>query len=314
MLESLQSLFSNYAAYEYPVASAQLFLAMLGMGALLTPHDFLLEVKKPKALLIGLFFQWAMVPLIAFALGEILPIPVGVAVGLIFVAAVPGGTLSNILTLFGRGNIALSIALTSITTVAALATTPILLQLFVSQYLHGDFSMPVARIARDIFGTLIIPLVIGMWLRSRTTMWYAAQFSKWAIRASLLLILVIVVGSAGSGRLDANAYGLAGVAALVIFAVLVQLATLVASKLARLTTGDGLAIVVEASFRNISLAIAVKATVFPAQPGVLDPLGDGVLFVALLYGAVSMFMALVPVLIHRHFFARRQTKSLGRIP
>ena len=53
------------------------------------------------------------------------------------------------------------------------------------------------------------------------------------------------------------------------------------------------------TFRNISLAIAVKATVFPAQPGVLDPIGDAVLFVALLYGGISMFMTLVPVIIHR---------------
>jgi hypothetical protein len=71
----------------------------------------------------------------------------------------------------------------------------------------------------------------------------------------------------------------------------------------RMTSGDALAISVEATFRNISLAIAVKATVFPAQPGVLDPVGDGVLFVALLYGGVSMFMTLIPVLIHRRMRA-----------
>jgi len=298
-------LVNNYAAYEYPLASAQLILAMLGMGALLTPRDFLLEIKRPRGLLIGFGFQWVLVPLIAFALGEFLPIPVGIAVGLIFVAAVPGGTMSNILTLFGRGNIALSIALTAITTVAALVTTPIVLQLFVSQHLPDDFSMPVARIARDIFGTLIIPLVLGMVLKAYTTNWYAAQFSKWVIRGSLLLILVIVIGSAGSGRLDATAYGLTGIAVLVMFVLVVQAATALVSKLSGMDSGDGLAIVVEASFRNIALAIAVKAVVFPAQPGVLDPLGDGVLFVALLYGAVSLFMTLVPVLVHRKFAVRR---------
>ena len=129
LIEAFEHFVRNYADYEYPVASGQLFLAMLGMGALLTPHDFLLEVKKPKGLIVGLVFQWAWVPLIALALSELLPIPAGIAVGLIFVAAVPGGTLSNIFTLFGRGNIALSIGLTSITTVAALVTTPLLLKL-----------------------------------------------------------------------------------------------------------------------------------------------------------------------------------------
>jgi BASS family bile acid:Na+ symporter len=273
------------------------------MGALMTPHDFLLEIKNPKGLAVGFGFQWALVPLIAFALGELLPIPVGIAVGLVFVAAVPGGTLTNILTLYGRGNIALSIVLTSITTVAALGMTPLLLQLLVSQYLPDDFSMPVGRIARDIFATLIVPLALGMWLKSRTTTYYAAQFAKWVIRFSLLLVLGIVVGSAGSGRLDATTYGVIGVATLVIFALLVQGSAVLAGKVMRLPSGDALAISVEATFRNISLAIAVKATVFPAQPGVLDPVGDGVLFVALLYGGVSMFMTLIPVVIHRRMRA-----------
>jgi BASS family bile acid:Na+ symporter len=295
----LADFFNNYAAYEYPVASTQLFLAMLGMGALLTPGDFLLEVKKPRALLTGLSFQWVLVPLIALALGRILPVPAGIAVGLIFVAAVPGGTLSNILTLFGRGNIALSIALTSITTVAALATTPLLLHLLVSEFLPDDFSMPVGRIARDISGTLIFPLLLGMLIRSQTTRYYAAQFSKWVIRLSLMMILVIVVGSAGSGRLSGDEYGVMGISTLVIFALTVQLGTILVSKVVGLSSGDGLAITIEATFRNISLAIAVKATVFPAQTGVLDPIGDAVLFVVLLYGGVSMFLTLVPVIIHR---------------
>lgn len=303
VIEAFQHFLNNYADYEYPLASAQLFLAMLGMGALLAPRDFMLEIKNPKGLAVGFGFQWALVPLIAFALGEVMPIPVGIAVGLVFVAAVPGGTLTNILTLYGRGNIALSIALTSITTVAALAVTPLLLQLLVSQYLPEDFSMPVGRIARDIFATLLIPLALGMWLKSRTTTYYAAQFAKWVIRLSLLLILAIVVGSAGSGRLNATAYGAIGVATLVIFALLVQASAVLAGKVMRMSSGDALAISVEATFRNISLAIAVKATVFPAQPGVLDPIGDGVLFVALLYGGVSMFMTLIPVLIHRRMRA-----------
>jgi BASS family bile acid:Na+ symporter len=295
----LTEFFNNYAAYEYPVASTQLFLAMLGMGALLTPGDFLLEVKKPRALLTGLSFQWVLVPLIALALGRLLPVPAGIAVGLIFVAAVPGGTLSNILTLFGRGNIALSITLTSITTVAALATTPLLLHLLVSEFLPADFSMPVGRIARDISGTLIFPLLLGMLIRSQTTRYYAAQFSKWVIRLSLMMILVIVVGSAGSGRLSGDEYGVMGISTLVIFALTVQLGTILVSKVVGLSSGDGLAITIEATFRNISLAIAVKAAVFPAQTGVLDPIGDAVLFVVLLYGGVSMFLTLVPVIIHR---------------
>jgi len=227
MLEQLISLIENYAAYEYPVAAAQLFLAMLGMGALLTPRS-----------------------------------PV------------------------------------------ALATTPIILKLLESKHPPPDFSMPVGLIARDIVGTLIVPLLLGMLIRSRTTVWYAAQFSKWVIRLSLMLILVIVVGSATSGRLAVGTYGVMGVAALVIFALTIYVCAMLVCKLLDMASGDTLAIGIEATFRNISLAIAVKATVFPAQPGVLDPLGDGVLFAALLYGGVSLFMTLPPIYLHRRLPAR----------
>ncbi len=291
--------FSSYASYEYALASSQLFLAMLGMGALLSPSDFVLEIRKPRGLLVGLGCQWLMVPLVAFAVGAMLPVPVGIAVGLILVAAVPGGTLSNILTLFGRGNIALSISLTSITTVASLIVTPTVLQFLAAQHLPENFSMPTGRLAVDIFATLIMPLLLGMLVRQFAHTVAAANFSKWMIRLSLALIVVMVVGAGGSGRLDPAAYGLMGVLALVVFCFAVQGSALLLARLAGLRAFDTLAVVVEVGFRNMSLAVAVKAVVFPAQPGVLDPVGDAVLFTALLYGGVSLFMSLVPVLIHR---------------
>ena len=293
------SFYNNYAAYEYLLASTQLFLAMLGMGALLTPQDFLLEVKKPKGLVVGLSFQWLLVPLIAVACGALLPIPTGIAVGLVLVACVPGGTLSNILTLFGRGNIALSISLTSITTVVALISTPLLLNLLMSQYLPEDFSMPVGRLAREICITLIVPLLGGMLVRQCTSTVFAATFSKWVIRLSLATIVIMVTGAGGSGRLAPDAYGASGVMALVVFCLTLQIAATIVGRIVGLRPRDSLAVVVEVAFRNMSLAVAVKAVIFPAQAGVLDPVGDAVLFTVLLYGGVSLLMTLGPVLLNR---------------
>lgn len=304
MAHSVLEIIRNYAAYEYPVASAQLFLAMLGMGALLSPRDFLRELRQPRGLLLGFAIQWLLVPLIAVLLGALLPVPAGIAVGLIFVAAVPGGTLANVLTLVAHGNIALSIALTAITTLAALFTTPVLLQLLVSQYLPEDFHMPLGLIARDIFGTLIIPLVLGMLVKACTNTPVAARFSKWMVRLSLVLVLVIVVGSAGSGRLDIDAYGIGGVVALVVFVCAIQAGAVMVSRVLGLSRRDGLTLTIVATFRNISLAIAVKATVFPARPGVLDPIGDAVLFVGLLYAGISMIMMLVLVGVRRRRFSQ----------
>jgi len=300
----LNDFFANYANYEYPLASSQLFLAMLGMGALLAPRDFLAEIRNPRSLSVGLAFQWAIVPVIAVALGFILPVPAGIAVGLMLIAAVPGGTLSNILTHLGNGNIALSISLTSLTTVASLVTTPLLMHVMISEYLPESFEMPTAKIARDIFVTLIVPLLIGMAVKLRVAPVQSVMFSRWTIRLSLALIVVMVIGAGGSGRLDPQAYGLIGIAALVIFGVVIKLVSLLVVRVMGLPGRDGLAIVIEAAFRNISLVVAIKAIVFPARTGVVDPVGDAVFFTALLYGGVSMFMSLIPVVVHRRAVPR----------
>ena len=88
---------------------------MLGMGALLVPRDFVAVVREPRGLLVGLTVQLVAAPLIAFAIGVWLSVPAGIAAGLVLVGAVPGGTMSNVVTHLGRGNIALSIGLTAVT-------------------------------------------------------------------------------------------------------------------------------------------------------------------------------------------------------
>ena len=124
-------LIENYPRYEHLLASIQLALAMLGMGALLGPRDFGRVARSPRALCVGLLLQLVLVPGLAFVLGRVLPLEMGLAAGFVLVASVPGGTMSNLVTYLGRGNIALSISLTAVTTVGALATTPALLRLLV---------------------------------------------------------------------------------------------------------------------------------------------------------------------------------------
>lgn len=312
--EMFNHFFSQYASYEYPLASSQLVLAMLGMGALMAPRDFLLEIKAPRALVTGLGFQWLAVPLIALALASLLPIPVGIAAGLIVIAAVPGGTLSNILTHFGNGNIALSISLTAITTVAALAVTPLLLQLLISQHLPTDFDMPTARILREILLMLLLPLAVGMAVRRMMTFARSELFSRWVIRLSLAMIVLMAVGAGGSGRLDPKAYGVMGIVALVAFCLSVQIGAWLLTKALHLPKRDGLAIVIEVSFRNMSLAVAIKALIFPAIAGETDPIGDAIFFTALLYGGVSLFMTLIPVMAHRRLLATARAGAVNESP
>jgi len=291
--------FNNYANYEYLLASAQLFLAMLGMGALLSPTDFISQVKQPKGLLIGLGMQWCLVPLIAFTLGLVLPIPTGIALGFILIAAVPSGATGNIIAYFGKGNIALSISLTAITTIAAIVTMPLLLHLLLSNYLPASFQMPTQQIAQDIFIALIIPLAFGMLLKAKSNLSFSESFSRWSVRLSLLLIVLMAVSAQHSGRIDPKAYGVMGVLALVIFCLAIQLCAFTVSSIGRLSSPDGLAIVIKSNYRNISLAVAIKAIIFPAHIDIIDPVADAVFFTVLLYGGISLLMSLIVMAIHR---------------
>jgi len=296
--------FENYADYEYGLASAQLLFAMLGMGAVLAPRDFAEVFRRPRVLLLGLALQLIGAPLIAAILSNTLPIPAGIAAGLALVAAVPGGTFSNIVTYMARGNIALSISLTAVTTLACLATTPILLRLVAGVHLPTDFVMPVGDIALQIGIILLVPLFVGMYLGMRFPS-RRELISNWSIRTSVALIGALIVGSAGAGRLDPTAYGLIGPVAGIALAGGLQALAFAVTALAGLRIQDRVAIGIEVTIRNSNLAVMVKALIFPAVTGVADPIGDGMFFIALLYGGLALPVAMIPLAIGRRAGAKR---------
>ena len=139
-----------YVEHEYWFAAIQLVLAMLGMGATLTGRDFRDVVREPFAVSLGTAIQLLAVPVTAYLFLRVLGVEGGVAVGIALIAAIPGGTVSNIFTFLARGNSALSISITALTTIACLVTTPFILSLLISQYLPPDFTMPRAQIVSEI--------------------------------------------------------------------------------------------------------------------------------------------------------------------
>ncbi|WP_243391557.1 bile acid:sodium symporter family protein [Pseudohalioglobus lutimaris] len=153
-----------YVGHEYWFAASQLILAMLAWAprATLTPKDFRDVVLEPLAISVGTAIQLLAVPLAAFIFLRLLGVHDGLAVGIALIAAIPGGTVSNIFTFFARGNAALSISITAVTTLACLVSTPLILSLMISQYLPADFTMPKAQIMQEIALTLLLPLAIGM--------------------------------------------------------------------------------------------------------------------------------------------------------
>lgn len=294
---------SFYIQYEYWIASFQLMTAMLGMGATLTVGDFKDVLREPKAVSFGTIIQLLFVPLLAYAFITLTDVSVGVAIGIALVAAIPGGTTSNIFTYMARGNVPLSISITGITTLACLLSTPLILGVLIAEYLPADFTMPTQQIITDIAFMLLLPLLIGMLiLRYRAD--HAGWISKWSIRASLFGILLIVVGSASAGRLDTDAFGMHNVWLVIGFVFLLAIATWVTSKLLGFSRKDATAVEMEVIVRNVNLGVLIKASMFPAVAGSSLGLGDMVLFTVLLYGALQMLFAAVII-----YLRRRQAKE-----
>ena len=292
-----------YVQYEYWFASFQLVTAMFGMGATLTTRDFSDVVREPKAVSLGLVIQLAMVPLLAFAYLFGMGITGGVAIGIALIAAIPGGTTSNIFTFFARGNSALSICITGLTTLACLISTPLILSLLISDSLPAGFTMPTGQIVTEIALTLLLPLALGMLLLHLYPA-SAGTWSKWSIRASLFGIILIVVGSASAGRLDIDAFGMDNIQLVLGFTLLLVILGASAPRLLGLIKRDAIAVEFEVIVRNTNLGVMLKASLFPASVGATAQLGDTVMFTVLLYGGLQLLLA--PILIRLYTLGTKE--------
>ncbi len=301
----------NYADYEYVLSAALLVIAMFGMGTTVTPRDFERVVRVPQGILLIVVMQALVSPLIAIGLARVFQLSDGVAVGLLLVAALPGGLFSNFLTYLGRGNVALSVSATALCTAGSLVTTSFILRVYGAAQLPDDFSMPVSRILFEITVCLLLPLLAGMWMRRRLPE-HVEWTSKWCMNISLVLLGLVVAGALTSGRLKLSAYGWSAPLALLIFGIALVYLCCMVGKLIRLRDDDSFTVAIEVSVRNTHLGVLLKASLFPAQAGTSDPIGDGVLYAVLLYAGICIGIAISEVIAHRRgygFYAPKEKES-----
>ena len=149
------------------IAPGCLALIMLGLGMGLTKQDFARVVKQPKDFFIGLTCQMILLPIIAFVLIKILNTPIELALGVMIIAAAPGGVTSNVLTKFANGDVALSISLTAIISLMSIITVPFIVltsaKLLQITYITSDISM--VSISLKMFFVVTLPVIIGMLIR-----------------------------------------------------------------------------------------------------------------------------------------------------
>lgn len=148
-------------AFEQALLALMIFVIMLGMGASLTPRDFYLALRRPYGLAIGVVSQYGFMPFIGFLLITFLNLPEAIAIGVLIMACMPGGTTSNIFTYFSKGNLALSVLMTVTSTVFGVLLIPIILVIYASAL---DLEIPRENIIITLV-LLLVPVAIGMGLR-----------------------------------------------------------------------------------------------------------------------------------------------------
>ena len=169
------------------IAPICLALIMLGLGMSLTVQDFLRVIKFPRDFFVGFICQMLVLPIIAFILIKLLNTPIELALGVMIIAAAPGGVTSNILTKFANGDVALSISLTAIISLISIFSVPFIIflsiDLFNINYISKEISM--IGISLKMFFVVTIPVLIGMIIR---------HFAKNFVLKNILIIQRISIG------------------------------------------------------------------------------------------------------------------------
>jgi bile acid:Na+ symporter, BASS family len=264
------------------------FFVMLGMGLNLSPNDFRLVFQRPKGILIGIFLQWILMPLLAlamaYALGFYHHFPF-IYAGLVLICACPGGVTSNLMTYYAKGDLALSVSLTSLSTVMALFFTPFLLALFSANI--PDIDVPAGLIVQTIVGLVLVPLMLGMFIRGKWLSFAKRAtpfFSALGIFALLMVIGVGIITNAEKFA-DTERYSLLFYLMVVSLSLLGMLLAAVFPRLFKIDNYQARAISLEVGLRNSTLAITIALLI-------QDLMGDfhSSMFVTTAIYGITMYM------------------------
>lgn len=276
---------------EKALLAALLFVLMFGMGAGLTVQSFREIARNPFAPLIGLLSQFGWMPLIAFALAKALALPPEQAVSLLVVGCVPGGTTSNLFTMYARSDVALSVSMTAISTVTGVLVMPILLGLYGSSLTDAAFSIPRG----DIAGTLaimLVPLAIGMVVRAKAPAQAAAAERIGSFAGILVLVLLVGTSLVSNVALLGRTTAPMWLASFGLGACGFGLGWL-GARAVGLASAQRRAVAFETGIQNSPLALGIIIATFPAS------MHEQMLWLPLLYALLVLVSASVLTIIWR---------------
>ena len=243
-----------------PLALAFIMFA-LGLG--LTGNDFLRVIRQPRDFFVGAVSQIILLPIIAFILVKIWPISPELAVGVMIIAAAPGGVTSNLLTSFAKGDVALSISLTEIISLLCVITIPFVVLTSVRFLIGTDITENISlfSIARDMFLIVTVPVILGILFRKFISE-IAKKFEPFAKKISAVLFVIVLLGAIAAEKENVASYfAQAGLITLVLNIVMMFVAFYLA---AMLGTGSEQkkCITIECGLQNGTLAIFVATSIF----------------------------------------------------
>lgn len=236
---------------------AALGIIMLGLGLSLSLADFARVAKFPKPVLIGLACQLLLLPLACFFLAKAFGLAPALAVGLMLLAASPGGTTANLYSHLAHGDVALNITLTAVNSVIAILTMPLIVNLSLAYFMSADQAIPLqfAKVVQ-VFAIVLGPVAIGMWLRSRFPGFAERMQKPVKIISALFLLLIILLAVAKDWRTFVDyAPAVGGVA--LAFNLLSMAVGYCVPRLLKLNLRQAIAIAMEIGIHNGTLAIAL---------------------------------------------------------
>lgn len=236
-------------------------IIMLGMGMTMTVEDFQGILQHPKAVVIGVVAHFVVMPSLAFMLCQLFQLPPEIAIGVILVGCCPGGTASNVITYMAKGNTALSVACTTVSTLLAPILTPAIFYLLASQWINID----ATSMFFSILQVVLFPIVLGLILRR----FFTVQVNRYIQVMPLISVFAIVaivaaiIGASKAAILQSGALILAVVMLHNGFGFLLGYW---ASRWLKLSYYDSKAIAIEVGMQNSGLGVALAAVHFAASP------------------------------------------------
>lgn len=266
-----------------------LFLVMVGMGLTLTGKDFVLVVTKPRGIIIGEILQFGIMPLIAAGFGYLLGFHENypyIYVGMILITATPGGVTSNLMTHFAKGDVALSVSLTSLSTVLSILFVPLLLNAYCSNI--PDVTVPTGTIASTIVVLVIIPLGIGMLVRHWKEILAKKMIPYFNILGIIALLFLIIAGIFNNleGFSDTDRHGFRFYSMILLMTFTGMVVGALIPYLLKVSNFQVRAISLETGLRNASLAMTIALLI-------QDSMGDfhsSMFWVSGMFG-LSMYIA-----------------------